>query len=302
MTFDPIQILLVEDDPEDALLLRETLRDAGAGAHKLVQCDRLTEAIDQLAAARVDLILTDLSLPDSQGLDTFTRLHERAGDVPIIVLTGFDDEAAAIRAVKDGAQDYLVKGQVHGRALLRSIRYAVERHAARLALHDLALRDDLTGLYNRRGFFALAEQHQKLAHRQHKPFLVLYADLDGLKRINDTFGHHEGSRAIVEAAGVLKATLRASDILARLGGDEFVALAIDAGEDDEQTVAARLQANMDRRNAQLALPYRLEMSIGIMHWDPAGPIPLEEAIVRADQGMYLRKRGKGRAREQNAES
>ncbi len=127
MNLDGIRVLLVEDNPGDARLLTELLRDAGADHLKMVHVDRLAAAIERLDRDSFDVMLLDLSLPDADGLDTLVRAHAHAPKIPIVVLTGHDDEALAVRAVRSGAQDYLVKGRVDGELLARSIRYASER-------------------------------------------------------------------------------------------------------------------------------------------------------------------------------
>lgn len=127
MTDAPVRILLVEDNPGDARLLRETLRDAGSLRFDLVHADRLSDALDRIRAEPADVVLLDLSLPDAHGMDTVARMLEAAPAVPIIVLTGLADETVAVQAVQAGAQDYLVKGTVEGGTLGRAIRYAMER-------------------------------------------------------------------------------------------------------------------------------------------------------------------------------
>src|SRR4051812_32346311 len=131
-----VRVLLVEDNPADVDLIQEALADAeldpafGGPALRLEQVDRLAAALELIQTSEVDLVLLDLSLPDSHGFDTFVRLERAAPGIPIVVLSGLDDEAMAVRAVREGAQDYLVKGQVEGKSLTRSIRYAVERKHA----------------------------------------------------------------------------------------------------------------------------------------------------------------------------
>jgi signal transduction histidine kinase len=122
------KVLLIEDDPDDALLLREMLAQRGTTRFDLECADRLQAGLERLAKGGTDVLLLDLFLPDSLGLETVHKVHARASDVPIVVLTGLDDEALAIRAVREGAQDYLIKGQADSNLLVRSIRYAIERH------------------------------------------------------------------------------------------------------------------------------------------------------------------------------
>lgn len=126
-----ISVLLVEDNPGDARLLHEMLNDAGGDRVHLTEARDLAEAFELLDSQSFDAVLLDLGLPGSRGLDTFTAVHERYEDVPIVVLSGLDDEEVAITAVQEGAQDYLVKAQISGGSLLRSLHYAIERHIAR---------------------------------------------------------------------------------------------------------------------------------------------------------------------------
>ncbi len=134
-----IQILLVEDDPDDVWVMRNLLGDRWDGPFKLTHVELLSAGLERLSEVAFDIILLDLSLPDSQGLETFFTMHANAADVPIVVLSGYNDESIAVRAVQAGAQDYLVKGQVDDNLLVRSIRYAIERtrrHKAEEALRD----------------------------------------------------------------------------------------------------------------------------------------------------------------------
>lgn len=141
MSETPLTVLLIEDNPGDARLIREILREVEGMPVTVEWVDRLERGLDRLAAGGIDGILLDLSLPDSQGIDTFTTAYARAPHVPIIVLTGLADEEIAVTAVREGAQDYLVKGQVEGPLLARSLRYAIERKRAeqQLRLQSTAL-------------------------------------------------------------------------------------------------------------------------------------------------------------------
>ncbi|MBI4662823.1 MAG: response regulator [Verrucomicrobia bacterium] len=128
MVNQPVKVLLVEDNPGDARLLREILEEAPRSAFELAQAESLGAALRELEPGRFGLVLLDLSLPDARGLETVTRMRKAAPDIPIVVLTGFDDEGFALDAVREGAQDYLVKGQIHHNLLVRAMRYAIERH------------------------------------------------------------------------------------------------------------------------------------------------------------------------------
>lgn len=164
-------------------------------------------------------------------------------------------------------------------------------------LEVLSTTDDLTGLLNRRGFFALAQQQVKLANRNNKKLLLIYMDLDGLKKINDTKGHAEGDRALVEAATILKDICRESDIIGRLGGDEFAVLLFEPiSPTEEQALFTRLRDTLRERNARPGRLYTLALSAGIKSYDPEHPCSLDELISRADTLMYEEKRSKYRPR------
>jgi Flp pilus assembly CpaE family ATPase len=123
-----INVLLIEDNPGDTRLIRELLKEAKGAPTGLLCADRLSTGLELLSKGGVDVVLLDLSLPDSKGFDTFSRVHTHARELPVIVLTGFDDEELAMKAVRDGAQDYMAKGSVNSQSLMRSVRFAVERN------------------------------------------------------------------------------------------------------------------------------------------------------------------------------
>jgi diguanylate cyclase (GGDEF)-like protein len=174
-------------------------------------------------------------------------------------------------------------------------RDVARRRARARALRDLSLTDELTGLYNRRGFLALSEQQARLARRRGEQLLLLFADMDGLKRINDEHGHDEGSRAIAAAGEVLRRAFRDSDVLARLGGDEFVALVADPSGKGPEFFIERLSEGLRRHNERAATPYTVSLSVGAARLD--GAVGVEEAVARADELMYQNKRRKGAGRK-----
>lgn len=289
MTDDRLKVLLVEDNPGDARLLRELVADSTAARISLSHVSRLSEAMDALAHARPDVVLLDLGLPDAQGLESVRQIRMAYPDVPQVVLTGLDDNDLAVRALQEGAQDYLTKGQIDGALVGRAIRYAIERQKMRATLISLALMDELTTLYNRRGFMALAEYQVKLARRNGRSFALLYADIDGLKSINDTWGHAEGDRAIAETARILRESVRASDLIARFGGDEFCLLTVDATVDDANALALRLKERLCENNAKGHRPYSLTFSVGIVTCRPSEADDLQDLLHIADARMYEAK-------------
>ncbi len=287
----PLRILLIEDNRGDALLLEETLKETNL-SFQVRQCELLQEGIDMAQTEAFDLVLLDLSLPDSTGAATVARAGKAFWKTPVVVLTSLDDDQMGLKALQFGAQDYLVKSQVTAPLLLRAIRYAKERHREREHLLQASLIDPLTGLYNRRGFLSVAGE--ELAARQGGEALVLFADLDGLKPINDTHGHAAGDWAIAHAGEALKGATTADAISARIGGDEFVVLLLRAQEGAEERLALRIREELARINSESGRPYRVSMSLGFHRPKPGEPIQLEAILNQADAALYEAKRARPR--------
>jgi diguanylate cyclase (GGDEF)-like protein len=292
MSNGTLKVLLIMGDHGEADQLRATLTPRGASMLELIHEPDLLEALDRLDDDRFDAVLLVLSAADEQAVDRIARVHDHAPDMPIVVLTEADDEGQAVAALKAGAQDALVKSQVDANLMVRAIRYAIERHQLQMALRAMSLVDDLTGLYNRRGFLTLARQHLKVADRMRRRVSHIFVDLDGLKAINDTLGHREGDLALLETADLLKETFRDSDIIARIGGDEFVVLAMEATGVTAETWLGRLQERLSTRNCTTTRPYHLSFSIGVAYYDPDFPCAIDDLLAQADTQMYREKRNK----------
>lgn len=194
----------------------------------------------------------------------------------------------------------LVIGLITGGLML--LWYQIHPLARRLVqsqqeIRALSLTDEITGLRNRRGFFTLAEAELALARRMQRSLLLFYADLDGLKIINDTWGHVEGDRAIRDAAAVLRRTFRDADILARLGGDEFAVLAFSNGEDNADAIVRRLQSNVEELNRTVGRLYQLAISVGVVRCEAVSRAPLDELLAQADAEMYRVKQERRAARK-----
>lgn len=159
-------------------------------------------------------------------------------------------------------------------------------------LRILSLIDELTGLYNRRGFFTLVEQLLKQAKRREKGILMLYADIDNMKNINDVFGHKEGDAALTEIANILKTNYRESDIIARIGGDEFIVIPVGTIGDDIEKITERLEKRLEVYNSEIKHKYKLSLSMGIAFYDPEHPCSIEELLIQGDNLMYKHKKAK----------
>ncbi len=199
------------------------------------------------------------------------------------------------RSLRDGRDFLRTFSPVKGPSGRISAVTVVSKDVTRLKrmeekLHFLSVTDELTRIYNRRGFFTLAEHLLKVAKRMKKKAHMLYVDLDGLKEINDTYGHHEGDMALVELATVLKGSFRESDIVARIGGDEFAVVPVGAEEDTSDVIRGRLEKALDLHNAKTRRSYKLRVSCGIASFDPDCPCSLDDLLVQADKAMYKQKK------------
>jgi diguanylate cyclase (GGDEF)-like protein len=285
-----INVLLIEDCREDCCLMEGMLKDSETVHFEIETVHTLSTGTSRLAEKKFDVVILDLGLPESSGMDTLHNILAHNLEEPIIVLTGKDDDRLGTEAIREGAQDYLSKGQLDNNVLPRSIRYAVERHRLLAELHTQSLQDYLTGLNNRRGFFLLAQQHAKLAKRLKKPVLLVVADLDGLKKINDTFGHGAGDQALIETSSILKKTFRDADIIGRIGGDEFAVCMMEDDTSTAEVITERFEKNIRITNAMKTAPYELSVSAGIARFDPDSHVTFEEMLARADALMYEKKR------------
>jgi len=192
-----------------------------------------------------------------------------------------------IKALPRRDRDNNIIGVVH---IVRDITGQVRTEEQ---LRSLSLTDELTGLYNRRGFMTLASQQQKVAVRMKKGFYIVFADLDGLKNINDTLGHHEGCNALLSTASILRECFRESDIISRIGGDEFVVFSAESsGTGKEEAIYGRLTKKIDDFNAARTGGYTLSVSIGIVYCEPGRLCQIEDMINEADHLMYRQKKAK----------
>ncbi|HLJ15634.1 MAG TPA: GGDEF domain-containing protein [Bryobacteraceae bacterium] len=201
-------------------------------------------------------------------------------------LTQILEEVDSIsKDLKSSSQDT----QALSNALQRTVLCALKQSILDRELRSLALTDDLTSLYNRRAFYALANQQLKVARRKGNGLLLFFADVDHLKNINDTYGHLEGDLALVRAADALEQTFRDSDILARLSGDEFAVLALEASSEDQDAILRRLKRQIQLVGAE-ETRYQLSLSVGMVRFDPKQDASLGDLLSKADRAMYAEKR------------
>jgi diguanylate cyclase (GGDEF)-like protein/PAS domain S-box-containing protein len=201
----------------------------------------------------------------------------------------------SVRATDGQCLTFEVAVQLHApedRAaeILGIARDITSRKLEEEALRSLTLVDELTGLYNRRGFQTLAERHLQLALRKQRGVFLLFCDVDGLKNINDTYGHLEGDRALVDAAAILRHSFRSADIIARFGGDEFTVFPLEAADESGTLLVRRLEDNISTHNAAAGRVYRLKMSVGIARFEPESAWSVQQLLEAADRHLYAIRR------------
>ncbi len=288
---DKLVVLVVSDQEEEARRVRDLL--AGADLDRFdVAATAPQESLGRLARGGIDVVLLAMSLSARRGFTTFTELRALAPAVPFLFLSDAEDERNGLEAVRAGAQDFLVKSDVDGPVLAHALRLAIERNRLHAALLDLALVDDLTGLYNRRGFLTLATRDLRLARRGNETLLVAFADLDDLKGVNDSAGHAVGDRALRDTAALLRQTFRDSDLVARIGGDEYAVLVRHAGPESADVLAERLKRRVRDLNRRAARPYQLSISLGFATHRASTLGSVAGLLDRADRALYRDKRRK----------
>jgi diguanylate cyclase (GGDEF)-like protein len=289
MIYKSTRVLLVEDMPVIARVTEQMLKKAMINRYTSTLVMRLSDALSALAREDYDVILLDLNLPDSRDLETVSRVVEQAPEVPIIVLTATNDEDMGRGAVQLGAQDFLLKGDFNYMTLDRAIMFAIERHRLQRTLRQLAVLDDLTDLYNRRGFNALHPDYLQKAGQSDARGYLCFFDLDGFKQINDLIGHAAGDEALKDFAQNLQSVFRKDTLLVRMGGDEFVAMGIEQSPAQLEETLATLQIVLTVRNAKDVGKPPLEASCGHVYFQGGEKHDIAQLSAAADAALYRDK-------------
>lgn len=256
--------------------------------HEMQAGSQVQDAASRTASARHAsnrrvLSMTRRNGPAEEGLEEILSSALRTADSELgQILHEVDEISKSLKLNAPDAQT--LKAAAHP-----AVWSAVKQALLDRELRHLALTDELTCLYNRRGFFAAAVQQLKLAARKNQSLLLLYCDVDNLKKINDSYGHREGDLALIRAADALEIAFRNSDTLARLGGDEFVVLALEASSPTQEVLLNRLKKALKKSSAGESR-YELSLSVGVARFDPKHPLSLGELMAQADEAMYEQKR------------
>lgn len=249
------------------------------------------ELEELLEAEHFDALIVEWAEPCGEWLARLQQLRADYPHLSVVVLGNAEPPWLALRAIRAGAHEYLTYERSTPQLLELAVRQAVERHRVQQELSSRSMFDELTGVYNRRGFFTVARQHLKLAERTGREFFVLFADVDDMKSVNDHFGHAAGDHALRLFADLLQECFRKSDVIARMGGDEFVVLMLETSAEGVRRVIDRLEACLREIRPAAEHPYGgFTVSVGVARYDSSAPQPLEAVLEAADRAMYVQKR------------
>ena len=285
----PIAVLVVGENPVDSQLLEVALRDASDGPVKVRRASNLEEAARLQEQRFSDVVLL---VWDGRGNPaTLVRtLRAARPSLPLVVLGESDDGEVALRWIRSGAQDFLVKRRSSGDAIMRALHFASERHKTLLSLEALTSLDELTGLYNRRGILAAGARLLQFARRRSTGLWVLCADVEGLARINEAHGREAADTALVETATALRSGFRSSDLLGRLAGGEFVVLALDAAPESRATLVDRVARCLERRNADPTAAFPVTLAVAAARFEPRSDTELSALIESARREVRAQRR------------
>ncbi len=271
-------VLIVDDEISVVNMLREILTYEGYRCHTATSGDAALQLLNTMS---FDIMLTDVTMPGIGGFELTEKAKKINPRLLVIVMTGFGDEFSYDSAIESGASDFIRKPFA-----LTELMARIKNVKLQEQLRLMSVTDELTGLFNRRGFFSLAEQQLKLARRNKKGIFILYIDVNNLKEINDRLGHHVGDIALIDTANVLRTTFRAPDIIARIGGDEFVVIPVEPDADNMNTIIQRLQENLARHNGSEKRSFTLSVCVGVSE----GSSSIDELLAQADKSMFEQKK------------
>lgn len=301
-------ILIIEDDEDDVFLVKKNINCKGDC--EISHAFTLKEGLEYIKSQDFDVVLLDLNLPDSSGSDSIISIKKQSPNIPIIILTGSDDQETALKSLESGANDYLSKGEINKKNLNRIILYAIERgklnqlllereeklkklyielEAKNKQLLDLAITDPLTGLFNRRYVDETLDKEIAKVKRNKNKLFYIVIDVDNFKYINDTYGHNLGDSVLLQIATILKKTCRDTDVCGRFGGDEFIAYGTFSEEIEFFNFPTRFMDSI--RNADFIYENNkitVTVSIGIAILDNTNP-DTKNLFISADKALYKAK-------------
>ena len=290
-----LSILAIEDKDDDFAKVKQVLQDDHQ--LELARVKSIGEAFDRLEKEYFDLIFLDYLLPDGTGLDFLEAISSKGMETPVVVITGQGDELIASRIIQAGAYDYLPKAQVSGKALQRIISNALEKaglkretRMAQEKLAEMSVRDELTGMFNRRYFREALDREISGAQRYGRGMALCMIDLDHFKRVNDTHGHLCGDRALQEFGRLLDDSIRRYDVGCRYGGEEFAVILPDTSLDKALSLCERFRKRVKEHEFTYEeLAFHITISIGVAARSAGGEITGKQLVDLADKALYQAK-------------
>lgn len=282
--------ILIVDDAKDSLLLLEF--DLQAAGYKVFIAQSGQQALELLETESIDMVLLDIYMPEMSGLETLEKIKScpNSQNIPVIMLSASDDEDEIVQSLELGAVDYVIKPYIN-KVLLARMNTAFRLAEKTAALEQMAKKDYLTGINNRRNFYTLAKKLINLAQRQHHEVVVVMCDIDHFKRVNDQYGHDAGDYVLQEVSNILANSFRDFDVIGRIGGEEFAVCLPETSMGEARIACERLRVNVEHANlvAQNS-NQRIDITISIgMTLGESEDLALSELLTQADQALYQAK-------------
>jgi len=289
-------ILLIEDSAVIREKVSVMLSDSQLAFFDVHEACTLAEGLEKLRSRKFHAVLLDLGLPDSEGLETVVSVHREVPETAIVILTADDSDETVLEAMKEGTQEYLVKDEISGPLLQRTLRYAVERQRLEDDLRRQANVDMLTGLFSRRHLLDTLEDTLEGTRKLGAPLSVCLCDVDDLKRINDRFGHRKGDETLAGIGGLIRELVEAPGFAGRYGGDEILLVFPHIPAPNARAVVEDLKKAIDAFAfaTEGGEPYNVTCTFGIAGASPE-TASAGDLINAADQALYEgKKRGRDR--------
>ena len=281
-----IEVLLIEDNPGDLLLTKRMLDKAEFTSFHISHADSLSTGIKCASEGTIDVILSDLNLPDSPCNETFFKLKLQVPEIPIVVLSGFTDQQMSLKAVRTGAQDYLIKGQIDSNILERSLLYAIERKTAEAIVRRSAYHDSLTGLPSRKLFNDRCTMAIAASKRYHRKTALMMLDLDHFKDINNNLGQDASSELLKEISSRLVIISHQTGTVCRIKGDGFAILISEVTlKETAEEAAQKILGALRKPFTVHGFEEKITASLGIAIYPEDGE-RLETLIKHADMALY----------------
>ncbi len=277
-------IIIVDNNEVLLNMLRAGLSKEG------YRCETTTSsqaALECVADSHFDVLITDIVMPGLDGFELAEKAKKLRPDMAVIIMTGFIDDFSYDRAMEAGASDFIKKPFTLSEMKMRLHHVSVQGK-----LHETSIMDERTGLFNRKGFIILADQQLKSAGRYKKAMVMLCAALDNLKAIDEAFGRHESTQALIDVTHIINTTCRGADVIARTGENEFAAIPVGFNDDDIRRVTDCLRADVEKHNGRKNRRYKLSVSFCTVYYDPENPCSVDELLARGGKLTREQKRSK----------